>query len=80
MFKELEKLNALRKLGYELKENNKSDRAITHTFVDRDTEEEFEVVVYRADHEIDYQFDMGMYVKDDLMRALVDVDWKQIDL
>lgn len=73
MFKGLEKL------GWIFREYYKNERVITYSFYNKNMEEEIEVIVYRDSHDIDFIFDNRMYVRLEVMKALVDIDWKGVE-
>ena len=73
MFKGLEKL------GWVFREYYKNERARTYSFYNKNMEEEIEVIVYRNNHDIDFIFDNRMYVRLEVMKALVDIDWKGVE-
>lgn len=72
-------LKSLRKLGFDLVAFYKSDRSITFTLQNDDVEEEIEVIVYKDGDDIDFIFDKRMYIRLEVMEALVDIDWRGIE-
>ena len=71
--------NGLEKLGWIFREYYKNERVITYSFYNKNMEEEIEVIVYRDSHDIDFIFDNRMYVRLEVMKALVDIDWKGVE-